>query len=40
MLPEIASQYLLESLNAEEHFLRIIERNPPVGVPTEIRTVV
>ena len=40
MSPEFASQYLIEALNAEEHFLRIIERNPPVGVPTEIRTVV
>ncbi len=40
MSPEFASQYLIEALNAEEHFLRIIERNPPLGVPSEIRTVV
>ena len=39
MLPELASQYLIEALNAEEHFLRIIERNPPLGVLTQIRTV-
>ena len=29
MLPELASQYLIEVLKAEEHSLRIIERNPP-----------
>ena len=32
MMPELASKYLIESLNAEEHFLRIIERNPPSEV--------
>ena len=40
MFPEIASQYLLESLNAKEHSLRIIERNPPAAVLKEMRTVV
>jgi len=40
MLPEIASQYLIEALKAEEHFLRVIERNPPAAVLKEIRTVV
>ena len=40
MLPEIGGQYLIEALNAEEHFLRVIERNPPVAVLTEMRTVV
>ena len=40
MQPELASQYLIENLNAEEHFLRIIERNPPSPVLNEIRTVV
>ena len=40
MLPEIASQYLIEALKAEEHFLRVIERNPPQAVPKQIRTVV
>ena len=38
MLPELASQYLIESLKAEEHFLRVIERNPPSAVFKEIRT--
>ena len=40
MLPEIASQYLIEALKAEEHSLRIIERNPPVEVFKRMRTVV
>ena len=33
MLPELASQYLIEALKAKEHFLRVIERNPPSGLP-------
>ena len=40
MLPELASQYLIGALKAEEHYLRIIERNPPAAVVNEIRTVV
>ena len=40
MLPELASQYLIETLNAEEHFLRVLKRNPPSAVLKEIRTVV
>ena len=40
MLPELASQSLIEALKAEEHFLRVIERNPPAAVLKEIRTVV
>ena len=40
MLPELASQYLIETLRAEEHFLRVIERNPPSAVPKQIRTAV
>ena len=40
MLPELASQYLIEALKAEEHFLRLIERNPPVEVLKQTRTVV
>ena len=39
MMPEVASQYLIEALKAEEHFLRVIERNPPVAALKEIRTV-
>ena len=40
MIPELASQYLIESLMAEEHSLRLIERNPPAAVLKEIRSVV
>ena len=40
MLPKLASQYLIEVLKAEEHILRIIERNPPLAVLKNIRTVV
>ena len=40
MMPELASQYLIEALKAEEDFLRVIERNPPAAVLKEIRTVV
>ena len=40
MMPEIASQYLIESLKAKEHALRVIERNPPFAVSKQIRTFV
>ena len=40
MLPELASEYLIEALKAEEHSLRLIERNPPSSVLKQIRTVV
>ena len=39
MLPELASQYLIGALKAEEHYLRVIERNPPGAVVHEMRTV-
>ena len=37
MMPELASQYLIESMMAKEHSLRVIERNPPLAVPKQIR---
>ena len=40
MMPEIASQYLIEFLMAKEHSMRVIERNPPSAVSKQIRTVV
>ena len=40
MLPELASQYLIEALKANEHSLRVIERNPPVDVLRKMRTAV
>jgi len=39
MMPELASQYLIEALKAQEHSLRVIERNPPVEVRRQMRTV-
>ena len=39
MSPELASQYLIKALKAEEHTLRIIERNPPETLLTEKRSV-
>ena len=40
MLPELASQYLIESLKAEEHNLRIMDRHPPAKVLKQMRMVV
>ena len=40
MMPELASQYLIESLMAKEHSLRVIQRKPPSAVPKQIRTAV
>ena len=40
MMPELASQCLIQSLMAEEHSLRVIERNPPAAAFKEIRSVV
>ena len=39
MSPEIASQYLIEALKAEEHYLRVIERNPPGSIFNQMRTI-
>jgi len=40
MSPELASHFLIDALNAEEHSLRVIERNPPQAVIKQMRTVV
>ena len=40
MMPELASQYLIQALKAEEHSLRVIERNPPEEVLRQTRLVV
>ena len=40
MLPELASQYLIEAFKAKEYSLRIIERNPPDAVHQVVRTAV
>ena len=38
MKPEISCKYLIEALMAREHLLRVINRNPPLKVNTQIRT--
>ena len=40
MMPELASQYLIESLMAKEHSLRVIERHPPSAVSKQSRAAV
>ena len=40
MLPELASQYLIDVLKAEEHSLRVIQRNPPAAGLKQMKTVV
>ena len=40
MMPELAGQYIIKALKAEEHFMRVIERNPPAAVLKQIRTIV
>ena len=37
MKPEISCKYLIQALKAEEHFLRIINRNPPFELHNQIR---
>ena len=39
MKPEIACKYLIEALIAEEHLLRVINRNPPLTIHNQIRTI-
>ena len=39
MKPEIASKYLINSLIAKEHFLRVINRNPPSKIHKIIRSI-
>ena len=40
MKPNIACKYLTESLMAEEHFLRVINRNPPLEVHSQMKTII
>ena len=39
MKPELSCKYLIEALMAEEHLLRIINRNPPLNIHTQIREI-
>ena len=38
MMPELASQYVIHALKADEHSMRVIERNPPAEILKQIRT--
>ena len=40
MMPELASQYIIQTLKAKEHSLRVIQRKPPISVLNEARTIV
>ena len=40
MMPELASEFVIEALKADEHSMRVIERNPPAKVFQEIRSIV
>ena len=39
MKPDQCCKYLIESLMAEEHLLRVINRNPPLNIQNQIRTI-
>ena len=40
MKPEIACKYLIEALVAEEHLLRVINRNPPLTAYNQMKRVI
>ena len=39
MQPDISCKYLIQALMAEEHLLRVINRNPPVEIYNQIRQI-
>ncbi len=39
MKPDISCKYLIQALMAEEHLLRIINRNPPLKVHNQVRII-
>ncbi len=39
MKPDISCKYLIQALMAKEHLLRVINRNPPLKVHHQIRTI-
>ena len=39
MKPEISCKYLIQALMAKEHLLRVIDRNPPSEVYSQIKTI-
>ena len=40
MRPDLACKYLIEALTAQEHLLRVIDRNPPLTIHNQIRTII
>lgn len=40
MKPDMACKYLIEALMAKEHLLRVINRNPPIKIHDQLRTVI
>ena len=39
MKPDLSCKYLIESLMAEEHLLRVINRNPPLNIQNQQRII-
>ena len=39
MKPDISCKYLIQALMAEEHLLRVINRNPPLKVHNQVRKI-
>jgi len=39
MNPDLSCKYLIQSLMAKEHLLRVINRNPPIKVHNQLRTI-
>ena len=40
MMPGLACNYLIEVFAVEEHFLRVINRNPPLSVNKQLRKII
>ena len=40
MRPDLACKYLIEAVTAEEHLLRVINRNPPSIIHNQIRNII
>ncbi|ABM72966.1 DUF206 [Prochlorococcus marinus str. MIT 9515] len=40
MKPDISCQYLIQALMAEEHLLRVINRNPPLEIHNQVRKII
>ena len=40
MKPDISCKYLIQALMAEEHLLRVIDRNPPLEIHNQVRKII